>query len=381
MTAKQRSILALIGIIIGIGSVISMISVGVIVQNEALRQFKEMGTDILTVTKDHDQESRGKQTGILPEDIRDLKACCPDVSAFAPYTTIHEDMSFRGARNSIPALGATESFKDIFKLSMTGGRFISDLDTKMPYCVISEQVAEFMKQKGIADPVGAELRYAGRFFTVIGIIKTVDEGGIRPFAINEGIIMPLATAMRMPNRPESLTITARVAQAGSRDAARDQLERYFLERTPKLKLRITSAEELIRNMQKQMQMFTLLLGAIGSISLVVGGVGVMNVMLVSVSERKVEIGIRRALGAQRGDIQSQFLIESLVLSLVGGLIGICLGVGASYVLCRFSNWEFVISGTAIALGVGVSAAVGIFFGYYPARQAARLNPIDALRGM
>jgi len=264
---------------------------------------------------------------------------------------------------------------------MTGGRFISDLDTKMPYCVISEQVAEFMKQKGIADPVGAELRYAGRFFTVIGIIKTVDEGGIRPFAINEGIIMPLATAMRMPNRPESLTITARVAQAGSRDAARDQLERYFLERTPKLKLRITSAEELIRNMQKQMQMFTLLLGAIGSISLVVGGVGVMNVMLVSVSERKVEIGIRRALGAQRGDIQSQFLIESLVLSLVGGMIGICLGVGASYVLCRFSNWEFVISGTAIALGVGVSAAVGIFFGYYPARQAARLNPIEALRGM
>ncbi len=381
MTAKQRSILALIGIVIGIGSVISMISVGVIVQNEALRQFKEMGTDILTVNKDHDQERRENQKGLALSEILALKASCPDIGALAPYITIHEDMSFRGSRDSIPAIGATESFKDIFKLSMTGGRFISDLDMKMPYCVISDHVAEFMKEQGIENPVGEELRYAGRFFTVVGVVQKVAEGGIRPFAINEGIIIPLTTAMRMPNRPEMVTITARIAHAGSRDAARDQLERYFLERAPKLKLRITSAEELIRNMQKQMQMFTLLLGAIGSISLVVGGVGVMNVMLVSVSERKAEIGIRRALGAQRADIQSQFLIESLVLSLVGGLIGIGLGVGASYVFCRFSNWEFVISGTAIALGVGVSATVGIFFGYYPARQAARLNPIEALRGM
>lgn len=381
MSTKQRSILALIGIVIGIGSVIAMISMGIIVQNEALRQFKEMGTDILTVSKDHDPKRRANQTGFTLGDIAELKADCPDIGALAPYTTIHEDISFRGARESVPAIGATESFKDIFKLSMTEGRFISDLDLNMPYCVIGDHVAEFMQQQGIVDPVGRELRYAGRFFTVIGVVEKVDEGGIRPHAINEGIIIPLATTMRMPNRPDMPTITVRIARAGSCDAAREQLEHYFHERTPNLKLRITSAEELIRNMQKQMNMFTLLLGAIGSISLVVGGVGVMNVMLVSVSERKVEIGTRRALGAQRGDIQSQFLIESLVLSLVGGFVGICLGVGASYVFCHFSNWEFVLSGMAVALGVGVSAAVGIFFGYYPARKAARLNPIDALRGL
>jgi len=126
-------------------------------------------------------------------------------------------------------------------------------------------------------------------------------------------------------------------------------------------------------------MFTLLLGAIGSISLIVGGVGVMNVMLVSVSERRKEIGIRRAVGAERNDIQLQFLIESVLLSFVGGVVGLGVGVGAVAIICHFTGWEFFISTIAAVLGVGVSAAVGVFFGYYPARQAARLSPIDALR--
>jgi putative ABC transport system permease protein len=125
-----------------------------------------------------------------------------------------------------------------------------------------------------------------------------------------------------------------------------------------------------------MRMFTLLLGAIGSISLIVGGIGVMNVMLVSVTERRREIGIRRALGARRRDIRNQFLIESVVLSMIGGLLGIVLGVGAAYVICIFTDWTFLVS----ALGVGVASAVGIFFGLYPAWQAARLDPIAALRG-
>ena len=140
-----------------------------------------------------------------------------------------------------------------------------------------------------------------------------------------------------------------------------------------------SAEELIERMEKQMKLFTLLLGAVGSISLIVGGVGVMNVMLVSVTERRREIGIRRALGAKRGGIQSQFLIESMILSIIGGIFGIGLGVAASYVIAHFSKWEFLISYPAILLGFGVSSVVGIFFGFYPAHQAARLDPIAALR--
>ena len=140
-----------------------------------------------------------------------------------------------------------------------------------------------------------------------------------------------------------------------------------------------SAEQLIAEMAKQSRLFTLLLGAIGSISLLVGGIGVMNVMLVAVTERRKEIGIRRALGAMQKDIEAQFLVESVILCLAGGLIGIALGVGAAYVLAKVNGWMFFVSGVGLALGVGVSSAIGVFFGYVPARQASRLDPILALR--
>ena len=157
------------------------------------------------------------------------------------------------------------------------------------------------------------------------------------------------------------------------------VQAYFRRVAPNLEVRVRSAKELIASMQRQTQLFALLLGAIGSISLIVGGIGVMNVMLVSVTERRKEIGIRRALGAKRGDIQLQFLIESLVLSLLGGVFGMGLGIGVAYGACQYGNWEFFVSTMALLLGVGVSSGVGLFFGFYPARQAARLDPITALR--
>ncbi|NCA91299.1 MAG: FtsX-like permease family protein, partial [Gammaproteobacteria bacterium] len=156
-----------------------------------------------------------------------------------------------------------------------------------------------------------------------------------------------------------------------------QAQAYFQARRQPVRAR--SPEEIIAQMEKQMRMFTLLAGAIGSISLIVGGIGVMNVMLVSVTERRREIGVRRALGARQGDIQQQFLVESVILSLLGGLFGILLGVGASWLTAYLAYWKFLLSLDAILLGVGVASAVGIFFGFYPARQAARLDPIQALR--
>ncbi|MEW6364345.1 MAG: ABC transporter permease [Acidobacteriota bacterium] len=384
--SRQRTFLALLGIIIGIGSFIAMVSVGTIVRNESLSQFKELGTDILTVTKDiqpepgRDQRRREvEEARFRLDDVLALPSQCPSIQDVAPTSAIYGTMTCEGKRFTSHGLGVTESFFRIFKVPVEDGRSISDLDAYMPFCVISHEKAEEIGSAGISSIVGKEVQFKERVFTVIGVLSEVPRSKMRPREINEGILVPLTTSLRFPLRPEIKTITARVAPESTNQAASEQLVQYFEKKNRTLMVRVQSAEDVMEKMEKQMRLFTLLLGAIGSIALVVGGVGVMNVMLVSVSERKREIGIRRALGAQQSDIQAQFLMESVMLSIVGGTAGMGVGLGAAYSICVFNQWEFFVSLLAVALGVGVSCAVGLFFGFYPARQASKLNPITALR--
>ena len=235
---------------------------------------------------------------------------------------------------------------------------------------------ELVKADG-GEILGRQIRFGDAILTIIGVLEEVQQGGMRRFEPNDSLFVHITTALRLSTEPDIGTIMARVRPGFGNNTARDQATAYFA--GLKKPVRVSSPEEIIAQMEKQMQMFTLLLGAIGSISLIVGGVGVMNVTLVSVTERRREIGIRRALGARRGDIKGQFLIESIILSLVGGLFGIVVGVGAARIISHFAKWQFMMSGSAILLGVGVATAVGVFFGFYPARQASLLDPIVALR--
>lgn len=389
LASKQRTILALIGIVIGIGSVIAMVSVGKIVQEESLRQFKEMGTDILTIEKEFGGAPGSAPGGVMPGTapkrnlslplVMTIPSRCPGITAVAPSVRGSGDISFNGKKlERCGPMGVTASFLEINKLTMRKGRFLSDLDEQSRYCVIGSMVAAELQKRGATQLLGSRIRLGDNLFTVIGVTNEVPQGGMRRFEPNEMIYLHITTGLRVFNNAEISSITARVTPGTSNNAARDQIMAY-VSTLGKAQVRITSPEEIIAQMEKQMQMFTLLLGAIGSISLIVGGVGVMNVMLVSVTERRREIGIRRALGAKRGDIRGQFLIESIILSLIGGLLGILFGVGASWLIARFAHWQFVLSLGAILLGVGVSNAVGIFFGYYPARQASLLDPIVALK--
>ena len=195
------------------------------------------------------------------------------------------------------------------------------------------------------------------------------------------MFVPITTVRRIdPSKEIKLIIARAAARVHYADSARD-VQAYFAERTRGLELKIISAEQLIERMESQLGLMTLLLGAVGSISLIVGGIGVMNIMLISVAERRREIGVRRALGASRGDIQRQFLTEALILTLAGGAAGVLVGSGAAYGICRFFEWGFFVSPTSIIIaGVGVSSVVGIFFGFQPAYQASRLDPIVALQG-
>jgi putative ABC transport system permease protein len=378
ISAKQRSLLALIGIIIGIGSVIGMISIGEIVENQTLKQFEDMGINIITVTKDF--LSPNKQASFPLADTLSITTHIPGISHVAPYITSDTQFSYGNKRTHITMMGVTESFFDINKLTLREGRQIYDLDSYRYLCVIGPDLADFLKKSGVQNVLGSEFAFGRRIYTVIGVIAKVPEGGgMRPDGLNGGVITHITTASRAFDSRGITTFMASVSKPQTASLLKAEIERYFGAKTRGLIVRVSTAEQLIEDMGKQMRLFTLLLGAVGSISLIVGGVGVMNVMLVSVAERRKEIGIRRALGAQQGDIQGQFIIESVTLCLAGGIIGILLGITVSYVFAYFAKWGFLVSYTAILLGVSVSTVVGVFFGYYPARQAACLDPIAALR--
>jgi putative ABC transport system permease protein len=383
--AKQRTILALIGIVIGIGSVIALVTVGQMVQLTSLQQFRQMGTNIITIQRGwggppgggHKQQRR--RQSITWSDAKDLVRQVGGLELVAPYLTLWGQPLYADHTLNMPVLGATSGFAEINKLALAKGRFISDLDEYAFFGVLGAKAAANLAKLGVRDPLGKTVFFRKRGFKVVGVLQRASEGGMRPYEINPGMMIPIRTAFLFKKKRAVDQIMARLSPRADRRKVIAAVKRFFRQRHPGMPIQVRSAEQLIAEMAKQSQLFTLLLAAIGSISLLVGGIGVMNVMLVAVTERRKEIGIRRALGAEQIDIQAQFLVESVILCLAGGLIGIALGVGIAYVLAQVNHWIFFVSGAGLALGVGVSSGIGVFFGYFPARQASRLDPILALR--
>ena len=226
--------------------------------------------------------------------------------------------------------------------------------------------------------VGSSIRVGQYVFTVVGLLAPTLPSPMMPLDVNSSLFMSIPNTRRVLVSSSVSTAMARLAPNANADAAAAAVTAYM---APKLDSppNVQSAKQLIAGMASQMHLFELLLGAVGSIALALGGVGVMNIMLVSVTERQREIGIRLAIGARRWDIQALFLSEAVLLSVVGGVLGIALGLFASWVFARLSGWDFVLSPSAAPIGAGVSVVVGIFFGFYPAVMASRLDPIDALR--
>ena len=376
--SKQRSLLALVGIMIGIASVIAMLSVGAVARQQALEQFRDLGTDFLSIgPQEPDSESA---FALRLSDALGLLQQTSSITAVAPWSQGQGEIIYAGRRiASAPILGVTGSFAELHNLRFERGRDISDMDFRRYYCVVGARIASSMRSEAADRLVGQAIRIRGHLCTIIGVAREAPRSGMLPVDIDRSVLVPFSTAQRMFPEAGIQQISARLSPDAHHTAATEEVHGYFRRHVPGLSVWVASARRLIEQMQRQMQTFALLLAAIGSISMVVGGIGVMNVMLVSVTERRREIGVRRALGARRFDIQSQFLTESIVLSLVGGVLGIALGTGSTWGFCQFVGWTFLMDPNAVAMGVAMSCCVGVFFGLQPAVQAARLDPIAALR--
>ena len=380
---KMRSFLTTLGIIIGVMAIIALITIVQAATAEVTNQFAELGTGKVTITV----QGTALKAGLTESDLSAL-AAVDNVGGIAPNMSLTLPVSAGGQWEeevSVEGRGAVY-FRENGDL-VARGRALNALDEESRNCVclIDEKLMEklFFAQ----DPLGQKLYIDGMEFTVVGVLATDEDRDVMAQLMGGGdngkLIMPYTSAMRLTNMHSVTNVEVYIQDTDYTDQTVDDLE-TVLNAAFNYKddsYSVINMESLLDTMNMMMDVMTGLLAGIASISLLVGGIGSMNMMLVSVTERTTEIGLRKALGAQPRQIQLQFLIESFVLSVLGGLIGLILGLAVSYYFSGYMDIPFRISSFAISLGLGFSAAVGVIFGWAPARKASRLDPIDALRSM
>lgn len=381
-SAKLRSILALLGILVGTASVVAMVSGGELATNEALKQFKTLGTDLLAVSinESSDQEAQGSsQSKLSLQQARDLLTTDKNIINVAPYTQAYSPITYDGQQINGSVLGVTENFAQIVHINMLKGRFVSMLDGYTYYCVVGHNIYNTIREHSVLDPIGQQIQIGKDFFTIIGVADTWPENNFVYANIDNAVMIPVLASTALSKYATINNIIMQLTPHADIDAVKASITSAINQEVSHKSLFFRSAQELISHMKKQSEILTVFLGLIGSVSLLVGGIGVMNIMLVSVVERRREIGIRLAVGAKRADIRGLFLVEAVMLALVGGTLGVLLGMLVAYFIALFSRWEFTLFLLPPLIGFTVSAATGIFFGYYPAYKASQLDPIDALR--
>jgi len=375
---KVRSFLTLLGIMIGVMAVITLITTVSGVSGTISSSFSSMGVGTLTVSV----TGSDLKTGMTPEDLAEI-AALESVDGVSPTVNLGGRVSYgKNVQTGKTASGKNAYYFQANEDMIVQGRgltFIDD-DNSTYVCVISQDlVDEFFL--GV-NPIGETIYVSGLPFTIVGRYEEDSGGGVSSiFMGSADVIVPYTTAMKINNSDEVTSFTVYLKDGADSEAAaseiEDAMDKIFDYEDDCFT--VASMESIEDTMKNMTTMLSSLLAGIASIALLVGGIGIMNMMLTTVTERTAEIGLKKALGAVPGQIQSQFLLESFLLSMIGGLLGVAFGLLLSLILCQVLGTSFVFNGGAILLGVGFSAVVGIIFGWAPARKASRLNPIDALR--
>ncbi len=378
--AKLRSFLAILGVLVGTAAVVALISCGQLATEAALEEFKNLGTDLLAVSVYQKERHSSSADSQIPLSFwRQIPELVPNVLQVAPYATAYQSISFGGHDIQGSIIAADESLAKIINIDLSQGNFVSFVDTFEHYCVIGNSVATQLKKYSLDNPMGKKIQIGKTLYTIIGVAKPWSENSFFNEDVNQSVIIPIAGLQLVSTTTAISNAIMLLKQNAPIDPVITSLRKVILSKAPKLSVFPRSAKQIIASMESQGRIFTLLLGVIGGISLLVGGIGVMNVMLVSVSERKKEIGIRKAVGAKNSEIHYLFLVESVMLSLFGGLIGVLLGLVFTWIVAYFSAWTFTVHLLPALAGFVVSVATGVFFGFYPARRAAKLEPIISLR--
>lgn len=388
---KLRTGLAILGIIIGIGSVIALISLGQSSQKSIENQIQSLGSNILTISPSGQnvggvRSAGGGGTTLTLEDAKALKSSptLTTVADVSPEYSRRNQVTAGRNNTNTQIIGVESVYASIHKIAMETGNFITDANNSAlsKVAVLGPQaVSDLFGDNATA--LGQTIRINGQTFTVVGV--TVSKGGSGFNNPDDAVYIPLSTAQKIIFGSNYLTSIA--VEAKSADAMTDTQNEigYFLLARHKISdaanadFTIFSQNDILNTVSQVTGTFTTLLGGIAAISLLVGGIGIMNIMLVTVTERTREIGLRKALGAKKKFIIIQFLTEAILLTAIGGFIGMLLGILISFVLTKVMNMPFTISPSAIFLSIGVSGGIGILFGWYPAKIASDLQPIEALR--
>jgi len=382
---KLRSFLTMLGIIFGVAAVIAMLAIGEGARRKTLSQIKALGLNNIIV-QSQNEESKDNFGTIQFTDIEALLNILPSIDAIAPVIQNEPEVMFKTRSEKVTLTGTNAQFFEMMNLKISEGTIFSDWDDEnyQRVCVLGEEVARnlFLAE----NPLGQTIKIKDVWFRVIGVLEhqPISTAGATEVNFNKHIFAPLNTVYVRFDRPSPVSrlgqLIVHVINEKDISKTAQLIEQILLRRhEDKKDFAMIVPEQLLRQSEETQRIFNLVMGAIAGISLLVGGIGIMNIMLASVLERTREIGIRRSLGATRKDILGQFLLEAVLLSLIGGVAGILLGYFLSFAVTFFSNWETSVSWWSVVLAVGVSSAVGILFGFFPARKAAELNPIDALR--
>lgn len=384
---KLRSFLAVLGIIIGVGAVIAMLSIGAGARESMVSRLESMGTNLLMVRPGQRGGPGGvrsvMQQTLTPEDARAILDEVPDIYAVAPVVQGRAQVKYFDENANINVVGTSTTYFEARNFQLAQGRKFTDgeLDNLARVAIIGPTTVKNLL--GADDPLSSTIKVDGLNFRVIGVtVAKGDQGWFNP---DDQVIIPFTTAMQVLIGTDYLNEISIQGETGSDLNAIQESITELLRTRHKLApeaendFNVSNQAEMLSFMTAITTTLSVLLASIGGISLVVGGIGIMNIMLVTVTERTREIGIRKAIGARESDIMRQFLFESIVMSTIGGIIGVMVGVGVSSLLPLVAEIYPVVQVQSVLLSISFATAIGVFFGYYPARRAARLNPIDALR--